>query len=185
MLTLFPYLKPDTCTKWYPLVRICPEELGPLPYPTPPSLKAGLLSRAGAETPLNFREKFRVFSRTILEIFSGVDTRTAVLVSTAEVWISAPDTQTPIFLVFWVSTADFGFSAGTRKFSDFFPEVPVAKIRVSAPDPYKNPTVIVAKKSLWFCVFLPCFSVICKDFWQVFSSSPNSESHIRSKIACQ
>ena len=63
-------------------------------------LTAGGLYRAGAETPLNFREKFRVFPRTILEIFSGVDTQTAVLVSTAEVWISAPDTQTPIFLGF-------------------------------------------------------------------------------------
>ena len=59
-----------------------------------------VLYRAGAETPLNFREKFRVFPRTILENFSGVDTQTAVLVSTAEVWISAPDTQTPIFLGF-------------------------------------------------------------------------------------
>ena len=58
--------------------------------------------RAGAETPLNIREKFgiRVSPRTILKIFSAVDTQTAVLVSTAEVWISAPDTQTPIFLVF-------------------------------------------------------------------------------------
>ena len=64
------------------------------------NLTAGFLSRAGAETPLNFREKFRVFPRTILESFSGVDTQTAVLVSTAEVWISAPDTQTPIFLGF-------------------------------------------------------------------------------------
>ena len=63
-------------------------------------LTAGFLSRAGAETPLNFREKFLVFPRTILEIFSGVDTQTAVLVSTAEVWISAPDTQTPVFLGF-------------------------------------------------------------------------------------
>ena len=58
------------------------------------------LYRAGAETPLNFREKFRVSPRTILENFSAVDTQTAVLVSTAEVWISAPDTQTPIFLGF-------------------------------------------------------------------------------------
>ena len=63
-------------------------------------ITAGFLSRAGAETPLNIREKFRVFRRTILENFSGVDTQTAVLVSTAEVWISAPDTQTPIFLGF-------------------------------------------------------------------------------------
>ena len=36
--------------------------------------------------------------RTILKNFSAVDTQTAVLVSTAEVWISAPDAQTPIFL---------------------------------------------------------------------------------------
>ena len=64
------------------------------------SITAGFLSRAGAETPLNFREKFRVFPRTILESFSGVDTQTAVLVSAAEVWISAPDTQTPIFVGF-------------------------------------------------------------------------------------
>ena len=63
-------------------------------------ITAGCLSRAGAETPLNFLEKFRVFPRMILENFSGVDTQTAVLVSTAEVWISAPDTQTPIFLGF-------------------------------------------------------------------------------------
>ena len=65
-----------------------------------PLITAGFLYRAGAETALNFREKFRVFPRTILENFSGVDTQTKVLVSTAEVWISAPDTQTPIFLGF-------------------------------------------------------------------------------------
>ena len=63
-------------------------------------LTAGFLYRAGAETPLNFREKFQVSPKTILENFSAVDTQTAVLVSTAEVGISAPDTQTPIFLGF-------------------------------------------------------------------------------------
>ena len=63
-------------------------------------LTAGFLYRAGAETPLNFREKFRVSPRSILKKFSAVDIQTAVLVSTAEVWISAPDTQTPIFLGF-------------------------------------------------------------------------------------
>ena len=63
-------------------------------------LTAGFLYRAGAETPLNIREKIRVFPRTILQNFSGVDTQTAVLVSTAEVWISAPDTQAPISLGF-------------------------------------------------------------------------------------
>ena len=72
----------------------------PAPFSCSEMITAGFLSRAGAETPLNFREKFRVFPRTILENFSGVDTQTAVLVSTAEVWISAPDTQTPIFLGF-------------------------------------------------------------------------------------
>ena len=61
---------------------------------------ARFLYRAGAETPVNLWEKFRAFPRTILENFSAVDTQTAVLVSTAEVWISAPDTQTPIFLGF-------------------------------------------------------------------------------------
>ena len=54
------------------------------------------------------------------------------------------------FLVFRVSTADFGFSAGRRKFSGFFPEVPVTKIRVSTPGPYKNPTVILPWSSCAF-----------------------------------
>ena len=49
---------------------------------------------------VNFREKFWVSSRTILKKFSAVDTQTAVLISTAEVWISAPDTQAPISLGF-------------------------------------------------------------------------------------
>ena len=39
-------------------------------------------------------------------------------VSTTEVWISAPDTKHLFFLVFRVSTADFGFSIGRRKVSD-------------------------------------------------------------------
>ena len=34
------------------------------------------------------------------------------------------------------------FLPGDEKFRIFFPEVPVTKIRVSAPAPYKNPTVI-------------------------------------------
>ena len=63
-----------------------------------PCVTAGFVCRAGAEAPLNFRKKIRAFPGTILEnnYFSAVDTQTAVLVSTAEVWISAPDTQTPI-----------------------------------------------------------------------------------------
>ena len=103
--------QPMSCLGPYKEVKLSEESL---------DLTAGFLYRAGAETPLNFREKFPVFPRSILENFSGVDTQTAVLVSTAEVWISAPDTQTPIFLGFWVSTADFGFSAGRRKVSDIF-----------------------------------------------------------------
>ena len=103
----------------------------PMP-PHPDSPPETSMPRAGAETPLNFREKFRASPRTILKIFSAVDTQTVVLVSTAEVWISAPDTQTPIFLVFWVYTADFGFSAGRQKQKviGYFPDVPVMKIRV-------------------------------------------------------
>ena len=55
--------------------------------------------------------------RNVLKKISAVDTQTAVLVSSAEVWIWAPDTQTPILLVFWVYTADFGLSA----WGQFFP----------------------------------------------------------------
>ena len=84
-------------------------------------ITAGFLCRAGAETPLNFREKFRVSPRTILNIFSAVDTQTAVLVSTAEVWISAPDPQTPILLGFSGYTQlCFGCSAGRQKFLVIF-----------------------------------------------------------------
>ena len=50
---------------------------------------AGFLYRAGAQTTPNFREHFRVSLRTIL---SAMDTQIAVLVSTAKVCISAPDT---------------------------------------------------------------------------------------------
>ena len=50
--------------------------------------------------PPKLSRKIRLSPRTILENFSAVDTQTAVLVSTAEVWISAPDTQTPTFLGF-------------------------------------------------------------------------------------
>ena len=115
-------------------------------------LTAGLLYRAGAETPLNFREKFRVFPRMILENFSAVDTQTAVLVSTAEVWISALDTQTPIFLGFLGIHSWLWFFCRETKSFGYFPEVPVTKIRVSAPAPYKNPTVIILHE-----LFLSCF----------------------------
>ena len=55
------------------------------------------------------------------------------------------------FLVFWVSTADFGFSAGRRRrnFSDIFLEVPVTRIRVSAPAPYKSPTITENNCRCW------------------------------------
>ena len=116
--------------------------------------------------------------RTILNNFSAVDTQTAVLVSTAEVWISAPDTQTPIFLVvvvvvvfFWLCTADFGCSAGKQKFSVVFVEVPVTKVRVSAPAPCKKPPVT------WYsfdgsCRCLPCEESVesgLDPFWQHLS----------------
>ena len=71
-----------------------------------------------------------------------MDTQTAVLVSTAEVWISAPDTQTPIFLGFLGIHSWLWFFYREPKSLGYFPEVPVTKIRVSAPAPYKNPTVI-------------------------------------------
>ena len=104
-------------------------------------ITAGFLYRAGAETPLNFREKFRVSPANILETFSAVDTQTAVLVSTAEVWISAPDTQTPIFLGFAGIHSWLWFLCRETKIFGYLPEVPVTKIRVSAPGLYKNPTV--------------------------------------------
>ena len=103
------------------------------------TVTAGCLNRA--ETPLNFGEKFRVFPRTILENFSEVNTQTAVLVSRAEVWISAPDAQTPNFWGFLGIHSRLWFFCWTKSFG-YFPEVPVTKIRVSAPAPYKNPTII-------------------------------------------
>ena len=86
----------------------------------------------------NFREKFRVFPRTIWEKFSGVDTQTAVLVSTAEDWMPAPDTQTPISLGFLGIHSWLWFFCRETKSFGYFPEVPVTKIRVSAPAPCKN-----------------------------------------------
>ena len=52
-----------------------------------PVITAGFLYRAGAENPLNFREKFRVCPRTILENFSG--------------WIPKPQ--------FWYPPLRFGY----------------------------------------------------------------------------
>ena len=65
-------------------------------------ITARFLYRAGAETPPKLLRKIPSFSQNefFLENVSAVDTQTAVLVSTTEVWISAPDTQTPISLGF-------------------------------------------------------------------------------------
>ena len=105
-------------------------------------LTAGFLYRAGAETSLKPSRKILSFPRTILETSQG--------------WIPKPQFWYPplrfgsqhrvpkhlFFLLFWVSAADFCFSAGRRNFG-YFPEVPVTKIRVSAPAPYKHPTVVL------------------------------------------
>ena len=86
------------------------------------------------QTTPNILEKIRVSPRTISKIFSAVDTQTAVLVSTAKVWISAPDTQTSVLLgflgihrCFWVLPPFPNFSTA-----------PVTKISVSGPAPYKK-----------------------------------------------
>ena len=91
-------------------------------------LTAGILYRAGAETPPNFRENFWVSLRTI---FSAVDTQTAILVSTVEVGISALDTQPPVSLGLLGIHHWFWFFCSGTAFS--------AKIRVSGPAPSKNP----------------------------------------------
>ena len=70
-----------------------------------------------------------------------MNTQSTVPVSIAEVWISAPDTQTPnIFWVVWVHTANFGFFLLGDTYLPEVP-VPVTKIKVSAPALYENPTV--------------------------------------------
>ena len=102
------------------------------------NLKAGFVYRAGTETPINFREEFRVSPRMVLKHFSAVDTQSAVPVSTAEVWISARDTQTSIFLGFWYTQLNLVFLPGDKIFG-YFPEVTVTKIRVSARAPHKKP----------------------------------------------
>ena len=102
---------------------------------------AGFFTELSLRTPppKNFWEKFLVSPRT--KKFSAVDTQTAVLVSTAEVWISAPDTQTPIFLGFLsIHSWLWFFRRGTKVFG-YFPEVPVTKIRVAAAALCKKPTV--------------------------------------------
>ena len=71
------------------------------------------------DPPKLWRKKLS-FSQNDFEHFSAVDSQTAVLVSTAEVWISAPDTQTPIFLGFLGIHSWIWFSAGRQIFSVIF-----------------------------------------------------------------
>ena len=119
-----------------------------------PVITAGFLYRAGAETPLNSRESFRVSPRTILKNFSAVDTQTAVLISTAEVWISAPDTRTPIFLGFSGYTRWLWFFRRETKNFGYFPEVPVWKLGSQHQFcvktlPSRNPGVVVVAGGFW------------------------------------
>ena len=71
-----------------------------------PNATAGFLDRADAETPPNFREFFQFFSESISQWW----------ISTAKVWISAPDVKIFVFIGFWVYTAVFGFSARGQMF---------------------------------------------------------------------
>ena len=93
----------------------------PPPFSKPPKettaetkMTAGFLYSAGAETTPNFREIFRASLRTI---YSTVDTQTAVPGSTAKVWISAPETQTFVFLGFLGIDRCFLFSCPRTKSS--------------------------------------------------------------------
>ena len=112
--------------------------------------RPGFYTELALRPPLNFRETFRVFPRTIVESFAEVDTQTAVFVSTAEIWISGPDTQPPIFLGFLGIHSWLWFFCRDTKSFGYFPEVPVTKIRVSAPALYKNPTVIPPRSKFSF-----------------------------------
>ena len=105
-------------------------------------VKGRVFIRAGAETPLNFREKFRVSPRNIWKI--------------SQQWIPKPQFWYPplrfgsqhripkhlFFLVFRVSTADFGFSAGRRKFSGIFLRCLSRKSGSEHKVRIKNPTVM-------------------------------------------
>ena len=112
-----------------------------MPFRNPQFMTAGFLYRAGAETPPP--KDLRDFQVSPRMIFSAADTQTAVLVSTAKAWISAPDTQTSIL---------GGFLR--------VPKVPVTKTRVSAPAPlHYNPTVILhlPESMKLGCCFAPPF----------------------------
>ena len=91
---------------------------------------------------------FRVFPRTILKFSRWWIPKLQFWYPPLRFGSQHPDAQTPICLGFsWVCTADFGFSAGRQQTFAYFPEVPVAKMRVSAPAPYKNPTAMCSATS--------------------------------------
>ena len=108
---------------------------------------ARFLYRAGAETTPTFRENFR-FSPTT--IFSAVNTQTAILVSSAQVWVSQHRIPKPPFsLDFWIYTAVF--AAGGK----IIVKAPVTRTAVSAPAPYENPTMMKGGVTTIACAF-PC-----------------------------
>ena len=67
-----------------------------------PMLMARFLCRAGAQTISKFREIFQVSLGNIFRSFSQQWIRTA------KAWISAPDAQTSVFLVFLLNTGVLG-----------------------------------------------------------------------------
>ena len=115
---------------------------------------AGFLYRAGAETPLNFREKFRVFPERFWRISQGRIPKPQFWYPPLRFGSQHRIPKHLFFLVFWVSTADFGFPPGDENFRILFPEVPVVKIRVSAPAPYPPPRENITKiiRPEYFCV---------------------------------
>ena len=107
--------------------------------------------------PPKLSRKIPSFSQNVfLEKFSAVDTQrsqTAVLVSTAEVWISAPDTQTPIFLGFLGihserlprNFSSCGFWRVIQRFPGSFPDFPGS----SPPSPEVPRTSPEVSPFLW------------------------------------
>ena len=75
-----------------PCVKVWARRPCSLAIANAPKGNGRVLHRAGAQTTPNFREKIDFFFQNDFESFSAADTRTAVLVSTAKAWISAPET---------------------------------------------------------------------------------------------
>ena len=106
---------------------------------------AGFLHRAGAESPLNFRETSEFFPERFWKISLRWIPKPQFWYPLLSVWISRHRIPKHLFFwVFWVSTAAFGFLPGDEKFWIFF-------LRCSAVHdlggsqhaaPYKNPTAI-------------------------------------------